>query len=81
MLIDERWTDDAVIGILIAHLGAFGSGELKSVVQLITLTLKLWLKSTAGLKFINFLHTQMSMKFILLMNVKMLNISWHFNIY
>ena len=28
MLTDER-TDAGVIGILIAHLGAFGSGELK----------------------------------------------------
>ena len=24
-------TDDGVIGILIAHLGAFGSGELKKI--------------------------------------------------
>ena len=24
---DGRWTDDGVIGILIAHLGALGSGE------------------------------------------------------
>ena len=24
----DRWTDAGVIGILIAHLGAFGSGEL-----------------------------------------------------
>ena len=32
MLTDgRRTTDAAVIGILIAHLGAFGSGELKSV--------------------------------------------------
>ena len=29
MLTDGRTTDDGVIGILIAHLGAFGSGELK----------------------------------------------------
>ena len=28
---DGRTTDDGVTGILIAHLGAFGSGELKSV--------------------------------------------------
>ena len=27
---DGRRTDDGVIGILIAHLGAFGSGELKT---------------------------------------------------
>ena len=27
---DGRTTDDGVTGILIAHLGAFGSGELKS---------------------------------------------------
>ena len=27
---DDGRTDDGVIGILIAHLGAFGSGELKS---------------------------------------------------
>ena len=26
---DGRRTDDGVTGILIAHLGAFGSGELK----------------------------------------------------
>ena len=37
MLMDGRQTDDGrttdarVIGILIAHLGAFGSGELKMV--------------------------------------------------
>ena len=30
MLMDGRRTDDGVTGILIAHLGAFGSGELKS---------------------------------------------------
>ena len=29
MLTDGRRTDDGVTGILIAHLGAFGSGELK----------------------------------------------------
>ena len=29
MLTDGRTTDAGVIGILIAHLGAFGSGELK----------------------------------------------------
>ena len=29
MLTDGRTTDDGVIVILIAHLGAFGSGELK----------------------------------------------------
>ena len=27
----DRRTDDGVTGILIAHLGAFGSGELKSM--------------------------------------------------
>ena len=27
--VDGRTTDAGVIGILIAHLGAFGSGELK----------------------------------------------------
>ena len=27
---DDGRTDDGVTGILIAHLGAFGSGELKS---------------------------------------------------
>ena len=27
---DGRRTDDGVTGILIAHLGAFGSGELKT---------------------------------------------------
>ena len=27
--VDGQTTDDGVIGILIAHLGAFGSGELK----------------------------------------------------
>ena len=31
MLTDDGWTDDGVIGILIAHLGAFGSGELTNV--------------------------------------------------
>ena len=30
MLTDGRTTDARVTGILIAHLGAFGSGELKS---------------------------------------------------
>ena len=30
MLTDGRTTDDGVTGILIAHLGAFGSGELKT---------------------------------------------------
>ena len=29
MLTDRRTTDAGVTGILIAHLGAFGSGELK----------------------------------------------------
>ena len=29
MLMDGRRTDAGVIGILIAHLGAFGSGDLK----------------------------------------------------
>ena len=33
MLTDGRTTDAGVIGILIAHLGAFGSGELKSTFQ------------------------------------------------
>ena len=28
---DGRTTDARVIGILIAHLGAFGSGELKTI--------------------------------------------------
>ena len=28
--VDGRTTDDGVTGILIAHLGAFGSGELKT---------------------------------------------------
>ena len=32
MLTDGR-TDDGVIGILIAHLGAFGSGELKKEIH------------------------------------------------
>ena len=27
--VDGQMTDDGVFGILIAHLGAFGSGELK----------------------------------------------------
>ena len=31
--VDGRTTDAGVIGILIAHLGAFGSGELKSQQQ------------------------------------------------
>ena len=30
MLTDRRTTGAGVIGILIAHLGAFGSGELKN---------------------------------------------------
>ena len=30
---DGRTTDTGVTGILIAHLGAFGSGELKNVVK------------------------------------------------
>ena len=30
MLTDGRTTDAGVTGILIAHLGAFGSGELKN---------------------------------------------------
>ena len=32
MLTDGRTTDDGVTGILIAHLGAFGSGELINVI-------------------------------------------------
>ena len=31
--VDEWTTDARVTGILIAHLGAFGSGELKIVVR------------------------------------------------
>ena len=38
-------TDDRVIGILIAHLGAFGSGELRTL--LLNIQLKL-LKSSAS---------------------------------
>ena len=30
----RRTTDAGVIGILIAHLGAFGSGELKTIADL-----------------------------------------------
>ena len=30
---DGRRTDDGVTGILIAHLGAFGSGELKMIMK------------------------------------------------
>ena len=30
---DGRTTDAGVIGILIAHLGAFGSGELKKAIS------------------------------------------------
>ena len=30
---DGRTTDDGVTGILIAHLGAFGSGELKMMAR------------------------------------------------
>ena len=33
---DGRTTDAGVTGILIAHLGAFGSGELKMEVTLVT---------------------------------------------
>ena len=29
--VDGRTTDARVIGILLAHLGAFGSGELKTI--------------------------------------------------
>ena len=32
MLTDGRTTDAGVTGILIAHLGAFGSGELKTII-------------------------------------------------
>ena len=31
--VDGRTTDARVTGILIAHLGAFGSGELKTVMS------------------------------------------------
>ena len=31
MLTDDGQTNDGVTGILLAHLGAFGSGELKSL--------------------------------------------------
>ena len=38
MLTDNGWTPDAgVIGILRAHLGAFGSGELKTVKEFVFL--------------------------------------------
>ena len=33
MLTDGRTTDDGVTDILIAHLGAFGSGELKIEIE------------------------------------------------
>ena len=33
--VDGRTTDNGVTGILMAHLGAFGSGELKIVIDLI----------------------------------------------
>ena len=33
MLTEGRTTDARVIGILIAHLGAFGSGELKNEIE------------------------------------------------
>ena len=37
---DGQWTtDDGVIGILIAHLGAFGSGELKRDIILFLITI------------------------------------------
>ena len=32
---DDGRTDDGVTGILIAHLGAFGSGELKIKIKLL----------------------------------------------
>ena len=32
--VDGRTTDAGVTGILIAHLGAFGSGELKTLFKL-----------------------------------------------
>ena len=42
MLTDGRTTDAGVTGILIAHLGAFGSGELKSHLELqMEITLRL----------------------------------------
>ena len=37
---DGRTTDAGVTGILIAHLGAFGSGELKTDVMKIIATTK-----------------------------------------
>ena len=40
MLTDGRTTDARVTGILIAHLGAFGSGELKITVYNNFLSLK-----------------------------------------
>ena len=35
---DGRTTDAGVTGILIAHLGAFGSGELKTVLVILPMT-------------------------------------------
>ena len=42
-------TDDGVIGILIAHLGAFGSGELKSLAIFHTSSGKAGIKAGAVL--------------------------------
>ena len=39
--VDGRTTDDGVTGILIAHLGAFGSGELTNEIALISKALTL----------------------------------------
>ena len=42
---DGRTTDAGVTGILIAHLGAFGSGELKNVIKFGPPLTKLWIRA------------------------------------
>ena len=53
--VDGRTTDDGVTGILIAHLGAFGSGELTKQDATVTLG---WQDSKGGDK-----HKILSVKF------------------
>ena len=52
-----RTTDDGVIGILIAHLGAFGSGELKT-------------REGSGFKFLSLIEYTCTCKVILVHQTK-----------
>ena len=52
---DGRTTDAGVTGILIAHLGAFGSGELKNRRKVI-----IFIKVKVGLKLSNIHHCTVS---------------------